>query len=156
MRVAGALPVRSRLVKPIEVQVTVPAAAPTVWADVADVSRHVEWMADAHAIEFLTEQQSGVGTRMAVETRVGPLRTTDVMEFTAWEPPRRMAVRHAGLFTGTGEFLLEPIDDGSTRFTWRETIRFPWFLGSRLGAMAARPILTAVWRRNLKRFAERF
>jgi hypothetical protein len=143
-------------VKPIEVAVTVPAPVDEVWDDAAHIDRHVEWMADAHALDFLSEQQSGAGTRIAVETRVGPLRTTDVMEFTAWEPPRRMAVKHSGLFSGTGEFLLEPVDGGATRFTWRENIRFPWFLGGPAGALAARPILTAIWRRNLRRFAARF
>ena len=141
-----------------EVVVTVDVTAPVeeVWAEAARLESHVEWMADAHAIEFLTDQEHGVGTRMEVETRIGPLRTKDVMEFTVWAPPHRMAVRHQGLFQGTGEFLLERAAGGSTRFTWRERIEFPWYLGGPLGGWTARPILAAVWRRNLRRFAARF
>lgn len=140
----------------IQVAVIVNAPIDRVWADAAMIERHVDWMADAHSIDFLTDQHEGTGTRISVETRFGPLRTTDVMEFTAWEPPQRMEVRHRGLFTGAGEFILEEINEHSTKFTWREDIRFPWFLGGPVGATAARPILTAVWRRNLNRFRARF
>jgi carbon monoxide dehydrogenase subunit G len=111
-------------------------------------------MADARSIEFLSGSRSGPGTRMAVDTRFGPLRTRDVIEITGWEPERRIAVRHRGLFTGAGEFRLED-HDGGTRFTWTEEIRFPWWLGGRLGALAARPLFGWVWRRNLGRLRSR-
>jgi hypothetical protein len=113
-------------------------------------------MADAHSIEFPGGTHRGVGTRMEVETRFGPLRTTDLMEVTAWEPGRRIVVDHRGLFTGRGEFLLEPDDAGSTRFTWTEHIEFPWYFGGRAGALLARPIFRRVWSRNLNRLRNRF
>jgi hypothetical protein len=86
---------------------------------------------------------------MAVETRVGFLRTRDVMEFVAWEPPRRMAIRHQGLVTGEGEFILTEIDETTTLFAWREVLRFPWYFAGPLGEIVASPILKAIWRRNL-------
>ncbi len=141
---------------PVEVSVDIPASREDVWNEVARLEDHVEWMADAHRIDFMTDQRRGVGTRMSVATRFGPLRTSDEMEFTAWEEPRRMAVRHEGLFTGSGEFILDALDESTTRFTWRESIRFPWYFGGPLGAWAARPVFTWVWRRNLDRFRERF
>ncbi len=140
----------------VVVRTEVPAGIEAVWREAAKVADHVEWMADAHRLEFLSNQVEGVGTRIEVETRFGPLRTTDVMEFTAWEPPRRMAVRHAGLFTGTGEFVFEPAGAEATTMTWRERIEFPWFFAGPLGAWAAKPVLAWVWRRNLRRFRERF
>ncbi len=140
----------------VVVQIEIPAPIERVWEEAADVASHVEWMADAHRLDFLSGQTEGVGTRVEVETRFGPLRTTDVMEFTAWDPPRRMAVRHQGLFTGTGEFLFEPTGPGATTMTWQERIDFPWFFGGKLGAWAARPVFGWVWRRNLRRFRERF
>lgn len=140
----------------VVVTTVIPAPRSRVWDEVAVLERHVEWMADAHAIEFLGEQRSGAGTRMEVETRFGPLRTTDRMEVTAWEPPSRIAVEHRGLFTGTGAFTLEEEGDHATRFTWREDITFPWFFGGPVGAWLARPVFRWVWRRNLRRLRERF
>ena len=139
----------------IEVGVTILATPEEVWEDVAVLESHVEWMADAESIEFLSDTNSGVGTRMKVATRVGPLRTTDVMEFTAWEAPRRMAIHHQGLVTGEGAFTLEPIDAG-TRFTWRETLTFPWYLGGPITELFAAPVLRQIWKRNLRRLAARF
>ncbi|MCB2222633.1 MAG: SRPBCC family protein [Actinobacteria bacterium] len=137
----------------VSVHLTAPPAE--VWDDVARLDRHVEWMADARTIEFTGDRSEGEGTTMAVETRIGPFRTTDLMEVTSWEPPRRIAVEHRGLFTGRGAFTLEP-EGGGTRFTWSEHIAFPWFLGGPAGAWAARPVLRWVWRRNLRRLAARF
>ena len=51
-------------------------------------------MADAEVIRFLTEQTAGVGTRFECVTKVGPIRLTDEMEITEWEPGRAMGVRH--------------------------------------------------------------
>jgi carbon monoxide dehydrogenase subunit G len=93
---------------------------------------------------------------MAVETRVGPLRFDDVMEFTAWEPPQRMAIRHQGLVTGVGEFVLTDIGGGTTRFMWAEALTFPWYLGGLVTEFFAAPVMKAIWRRNLARLAQRF
>jgi len=145
----------SNVLNAITTSIDIAAPVNEVWDDVARLESHVEWMADAERIDFLSESNSGVGTRMEVLTKVGPLTTTDVMEFTAWDPPHRMAIRHEGLFSGVGEFLLEPVGE-STRFTWHEEIEFPLRFGGSVGAFLARPILQAVWRRNLKRLARRF
>jgi len=140
----------------VEVSVDIPAPVETVWKDVASIESHVEWMADAESIEFRTERREGPGNEAVVETRIGPFRTADEMRFTVWEPPHRMGVEHHGLFTGRGEFTLEEIAADTTRFTWREEIRFPWYFGGQLGAWFAQPILRLVWRRNLRRLQARF
>ena len=140
----------------IETSIEIAAPPPVVWEDLARLESHVEWMADAERIDFLTPERAGVGTRMEVLTRVGPLRTADVMEFTEWEPPHRMAIRHDGLVSGTGEFVLSSLGSDRTLFTWREQLTFPARFGGRMGATLAGPILKAVWRRNLKRLAARF
>ena len=107
-------------------------------------------MEDVESIEFGSEARQGTGTEMRVATRVGPFRTIDVMTVTGWEPPRRISVRHRGLFTGRGEFEISAVG-GATRFTWTEEIDFPWRAGGPIGAIVARPILTRIWRRNLQR-----
>ena len=126
-----------------------------MWADLSRLKTHVEWMADAEHLEFLTDTHLGVGTRFRVATRIGPFRTSDLMTVTVWEPSREMAVTHDGLFNGSGRFVLEPVA-GGTRLLWNETIRFPWYLVGPLGALMARPVLRAIWRGNLRRFAARF
>ncbi len=124
---------------------------PDVWAYLRDISSHVEWMADATEIRFITEQTEGTGTAFECDTKVGPIRLTDVMTITSWEDEKEMGVRHEGIVTGTGEFQLTPLSDDRTRFSWREDLSFPIWLGGPVGEVVAKPILTAIWKRNLKR-----
>jgi hypothetical protein len=126
-----------------------------VWSDVRHIDSHVEWMADATEIRFLTDRTEGPGTRFECDTKVGPFSLTDVMEITAWDDERRMGVRHVGLVEGTGEFVLSPLGPDRTVFRWQEDLDFPWFMGGRIGAFVARPVLRAVWRRNLSRLKAR-
>jgi carbon monoxide dehydrogenase subunit G len=139
----------------IDVSVDIPASIDEVWQDLARIESHVEWMRDAVEIEFLAGPRRGVGTRIRVPTRIGPLRTVDYITFTAWEAPNRMVVAHEGLFTGCGEFALRSTGTG-TELTWREQIQFPAAFGGALGARIGAPILRRVWRANLDRFARRF
>ena len=139
----------------VKVSVDIPRPPQDVWADVEQLETHVEWMADAESIEFEGNQQRGVGTKMRVLTKVGPLRTVDLIHVTGWTPPRSIAVRHEGLVTGEGEFVLERKPTG-TRFVWSENLSMPWYFGGPLGAALAKPVLAAVWRRNLRRLAARF
>ena len=43
-----------------------------VWRVLEPIDSHVDWMADAEMIRFVTEQTRGVGTRFECVTRVGP------------------------------------------------------------------------------------
>lgn len=136
----------------ITVSIEIDAPPSRVWEIVEPVERHVDWMHDAVAIRFETDQTRGVGTRFVCDTKVGPIKLADRMEITAWEPEQTMGVRHAGLVTGEGAFTLTPIDLGRrTRFTWSETLHFPWWLGGRLGeAIGGNIVMKAIWRKNLR------
>jgi carbon monoxide dehydrogenase subunit G len=125
----------------------------TVWPALADLESHIRWMKDARSIEFVTEQRRGEGTRMRVETVVGPLRTMDVMEVTGWEEGRSIEVAHQGLVTGEGTLEAEAVGTG-TVVSWEERLRFPWWLGGRVTAWLAKPVLAAIWRGNLRRLEE--
>lgn len=107
-------------------------------------------MADAESIGFRSREQSGVGAVMEVATRVGPLRTTDVIEVTGWIEGESIEVEHRGLVSGRGRFDLDAVA-GGTRFTWTEHLTFPWWLGGPFTAFFATPILAWIWRRNLLR-----
>ena len=41
---------------PVGLSIEIPATPDEVWADLADIASHVEWMADAVAIEFLSSR----------------------------------------------------------------------------------------------------
>jgi uncharacterized protein YndB with AHSA1/START domain len=134
----------------IEIETEIPATPEQVWAAIEDLSTHTEWMADAERITFVSDRRAGVGTQFDCLTVVGPLRTTDRMTVTEWEPGAVMGIEHRGAVTGRGRFTLEPSPRG-TRFRWSEELGFPWWMGGPIGERAGRPILVRVWRRNLDR-----
>lgn len=134
----------------ITVSTVVDAPPDDVWEAVEDIGSHVEWMHDAVAIRFTSDRTRGVGTTFDCDTAVGPLRLTDRMEITRWEPGRAMGVRHVGLVRGEGVFTLEPVGDGRTRFQWRERLVFPWWMGGPVGGIVGGLILKQVWKRNLR------
>jgi uncharacterized protein YndB with AHSA1/START domain len=136
--------------KPIVVTVDISAPLSTVWETVSNLKGHEQWMGDVESISFDGSVTSGPGTVMTVSTRVGPIRLADRMTVTVWEPPRRIVVEHQGLVAGSGEFSLSAIA-GATRFTWSEELRFPPLLGGPFAASISRPILTLIWRHNLRR-----
>lgn len=133
----------------ITVYVDIAAPLEAVWSEVADLGSHAEWMADAESIEFLGDERSGVGTRMKVETVVGPFHTTDLMEVVEWRERSSIGVRHTGFVTGEGRFELSPIA-GGTRFSWTEDLTFPLHLGGGLTAFFAKRVLRTIWARNLR------
>jgi hypothetical protein len=136
----------------VHVHVCATIAAPPfrVWEEVRQLDRHVVWMDDAVAIRFLDGQQQGVGTRLECETRIGRLRTKDVMVVTEWDPERAIGVVHHGRVTGLGRITLKPRRGGQTRCCWDERLAFPWYLGGPVTGLGAYPFLRRVWRRNLE------
>jgi uncharacterized protein YndB with AHSA1/START domain len=138
----------------VTVAVLIPASVRAVWEALADFASHTDWMTDAREIEFETGQQTGLGTRLRVETRLGPMTTVDVMEVTAWEPHRRIGVVHQGVVRGEGEFRLDPVA-GGVNVVWSETLVFPWKFGGRIGVGLSRPLFRWIWHRNLSHLRKR-
>lgn len=140
----------------IRVEIEIDAPPTEVWATVEPIERHTDWMVEAFAIRFHGDQRRGVGTRFTCDTKIGPITLADEMTVTEWEPGRRMGVRHEGIVTGTGAFEIEPLDLGRrTRFIWAEQLRFPWYLGGRLGeVLGGRAVVKQTWRRNLVRLRD--
>jgi uncharacterized protein YndB with AHSA1/START domain len=134
----------------IRVGITIAAPPADVWRVIETVERHVDWMADAESIRITTERTRGAGTAFDCVTRVGPFRTTDRMEIVQWDAPHVMGVEHRGGVSGRGRFTLYP-SAGGTRFSWEERLMFPWWMGGPVGAFLAKPVLSAIWRRNLRR-----
>jgi hypothetical protein len=141
----------------IRVCTTLAASPDVVWNTIERVETHCEWMRDAQAITFRTEQHRGVGAEFDCLTRVGPLHTTDRFVVTRWEPGVAMGIEHRGAVTGHGEFRLCALADGRrTELCWEETLSFPWWLGATTGERIGRPVLTRLWEGNLRRLQAKF
>lgn len=140
----------------ITVETEIPAPPNVVWSDVQHIASHVEWMHDAESIWFTSEQRQGVGATFDVETKVGPIRLTDVMEITQWTDEKVMGVRHSGVVMGEGAFTLSELPGDRTMFRWAEELTFPWFLGGPVGELFGSFILKAIWKRNLEILQSRF
>jgi hypothetical protein len=119
-----------------------------VWRAVRDIGSHVRWMHDAEAIRITSSRRTGLGTTFECATRVGPLRLSDTMEVVEWKERRVIGIRHTGLVQGRGRFTLR-LRPGGTLFTWDEHLRFPWWLGGRVGSAVSKPVLRSIWKRNL-------
>ena len=133
--------------------VSIPISAPVevVWERLSDLPSHSVWMTDAASIFFLTDQRRGVGVRMKVPTRVGPLRVVDLMEVDEWDELQRIGVRRVGRIGGRGQFRLTG-DRNSSVLTLTEQLHFPWYMGGVIAEWFARPILRRVFLANLIRF----
>lgn len=123
-----------------------------LWSELRQIDRHVNWMADAASITFRSEQREGLGTEFLCVTKVGPIKLTDIMTITSWEDERTMGVRHSGIVTGEGTFTLTATGQSSV-LSWDEKLAFPWWMAGKIGEFVAKPILTAIWRGNLRRLA---
>lgn len=138
----------------VRVGITVGASPAEVWRVIERIEHHPDWMVDAVSITFTSATRRGVGTRFECLSRVGPFCTTDRMAVTEWDPGRAMGIEHHGVVTGRGRFNLRGHRHGRTRFTWTEELTFPWWMGSTVGAFAAKPVLRHIWRRNLRRLKQ--
>ena len=132
----------------IQISVNVSVSPQVLWEELRHIDRHVNWMNDAVSITFLSPSTEGVGTAFSCLTKVGPLKTTDIMTITQWEENKTMGVEHVGLVKGTGTFQIHPHGEGTT-ITWKESLTFPWWMLGSFGSLAASPILRLIWKKNL-------
>ncbi len=122
-----------------EVVLPVPPAA--AWAALTDWERQAEWMRDADRVEVVSPQRTGLGTMVAVRTRVlhVPL-FTERLEVVGWDPPRELRIAHRSFVRGTGTWSLEPAGTG-TRFRWVEQISLPVPILGELALRVYRPFM---------------
>ena len=151
-RTRGSAQLREALHVKFRVCTTVAVPPDQLWGVLERVEDHVDWMADARSITFVGSQRRGVGTEFDCLTAIGPLRTTDRMMITEWEPRRAMGVEHRGLVRRArplhargGAAGADPVLLGGTA----ARSRGGW--AGRSVRSAAKPVLRAVWRRNLAR-----
>lgn len=138
----------------LDIRRFIPAAPEAVWDVLADLENQALWMVDVRKLELVTEQKRGAGAVMHVTSELFGLPIVkDVMVIAAWEPPARMDVEHRGQFHGTGQFLLEAVDNG-TIFTWIEDFDAPLGPLGELGfSLLVRPHLMRVFARSMDNVA---
>lgn len=135
---------------PLEMLVVIDAPLERTWDVVADIPRQPEWMHEMKSVRMETPQPTGVGSRGEATVRIFGISVTDPVSVTGFDPPRRFAIRHEGLFTGGGVITLEPVADGAaTVVRWEETLIPP--LLPELGAILQAPVLRAVFQADLLR-----
>ena len=143
--------------------VEVAAPAEQVWAALVDWESQGEWMLLTDVVVQDGDGQvpgaQGVGGRILARTGIPfpgsrRLGVPDPMLITAWEPPRRVDVRHLGrVVRGTGTFEVLPRGDSACTFVWTESLDLPLGRLGRLGWPLVRPAMTAGGRLSLRRFA---
>ncbi|MDO8483986.1 MAG: SRPBCC family protein [Candidatus Limnocylindrales bacterium] len=138
---------------PIRSMIVIDAPIERVWDALADVEGQLRWMQDMKAVRVLTRGQIGVGTRAEAQIRIFGIEVLDPITISAFEPPRRFAIRHEGRFSGEGTIELEPGADGSTTIVrWYETLVPPYL--PHLGARLLAPILGLIFQADLGRLRE--
>lgn len=107
--------------KKLERTTVIPAPVEKVWAVLTDTGTYGEWN------PFLTRLEGSLaeGARLAVTIRAGAREMTFRPTVLTVEDGRVIRWRGRlllpGIFDGDHELRLEPLDDGTTRFTQRET-----------------------------------
>ncbi len=135
--------------KRIQISTIINKPLKDVWNEVKVMERHVNWMQDAENIEFLSENTSGLNTKMKVLTKVGPISLNDIITVNQWSEFDTIGVVHEGIVTGEGAFYLTSINENSTKFEWIETLKFPIYLGGSIGEFFGSFILKRIWKKNL-------
>jgi carbon monoxide dehydrogenase subunit G len=137
----------------VSASVHVDAAPDEVWRRLGAWEEQARWMRDVDDVTVYSKTREGVGTAIAVKTRVlGIPLFTDRLEVTAWEPRLRIVMAHHGLVRGIGEWRLQP-EAGGTRFTWIEDVALGVPVLGAVALFLYRPLLWRVMRRSLASFA---
>ena len=136
--------------KRIKVSTIINKPLQIVWDEVKIMENHVNWMQDAANIDFLSENNSGINTKMKVLTKVGPIKLNDVITVTRWDEMKSIGVIHEGIVTGEGIFFLSSVNEDSTKFEWVEELKFPIYLGGPIGEFFGGLLLKQIWKKNLE------
>lgn len=132
-----------------EARATLPVDPAAAWDALVRWEDQARWLRDADSVRVVGDRREGVGTIVAVKTRVlhVPL-FTERLEVVTWEPPRRLVVRHRGLVRGEGTWWLEP-DPAGTTFAWVEDLRLPVPVLGELALRVYRPFMLRLMRGGL-------
>jgi uncharacterized protein YndB with AHSA1/START domain len=138
----------------VEREIVLPTTPDEAWSVLTDWERQATWMLDADRVEVVSAKREGAGVRLEVRTRLfGVFAFTEPMEVTAWDPPRRLEIRHGTLVVGSGVWDLAE-DPSGARFRWSEDVRLRVPLVGELAAMAYRPVMRLLMSRAQRRLRD--
>jgi hypothetical protein len=127
-----------------ECEIVLPTTPLEAWSVLTDWERQADWMLDADRVDVVSPHREGVGVRLEVRTRLlGIPAFTEPIEVTAWDPPRRLEIRHGSVVAGTGVWNVAE-DAAGARFRWSESIRLRVPFVGELAASAYRPLMRSL------------
>jgi uncharacterized protein YndB with AHSA1/START domain len=139
----------------VEREIELPVPIEEAWSVLTDWERQADWMLDADRVTVVSRRREGVGVRLEVRTRVlGVPAFIEPLEVTAWDPPRRLEIRHGSPVAGAGVWTLDPVP-GGTRFIWSERIRLTVPVIGESAAAAYRPVMGRLMDRALRALRDR-
>jgi hypothetical protein len=105
----------------LEASVDVDASVERTWAVVTDWAGQGAWIPLTTVSVVDPELPNRLGQQLVAYTGMGRLAIVDPMVVDVWQPPHRCEVVHQGrIVTGRGVFLVDPLPDDRSRFTWQE------------------------------------
>lgn len=134
----------------VETAITIDAGPEVIWDLITDWERQGDWMLEASDFSVTSEQRAGVGVEAEATVKIGGITTRDRVRVIGWEPPYRLAIRHEGWVSGTGEIFLTPLDGGRTFVFWREDLEPPLGWAGWVGMYAFKPLMRRIFLRDLR------
>lgn len=134
----------------VESEILLEVPIEEAWAVLMRWEDQAIWMKDADSVRVISPMREGVGTTLAVKTRVlnVPL-FTEKLEVVAWEPPTRLLMAHRSFIGGVGEWSFREAP-GGTMFRWSEDISLPVPLLGELALQVYRPFMRYLMRGALQ------
>ncbi|MEA2487996.1 MAG: hypothetical protein QOF16_1650 [Actinomycetota bacterium] len=138
----------------VETAITIEAGPDVIWALITDWERQGDWMLEASEFVVVGEQREGVGVAAEATVKIGGIKTRDHVRVIGWEPPYRLAIRHEGWVSGTGEIFLTPDGERRTYVFWREQLEPPLGVVGAAGLYGFKPLMRKIFQRDLKVLAK--
>ena len=127
-----------------------PAPPPVVWDLITDWEHQHEWMLEASDFEVVSAARQGIGVQAEATVTIAGISTRDKVTVIGWEPNHRLAIRHEGWVSGTGEIFLTPIGTDRTHVFWREDLAPPVGIAGAVGLTAFKPVMKRIFQRDLR------
>jgi hypothetical protein len=137
----------------IEHTTELPGPSGVVWELLTDWEHQGDWQLEASDFEVVSPHRTGVGVEAEATVRIGGISTRDRIRVDVWEAERHLGIVHLGWVGGRGDLRLTPMGD-TTRVDWREELHPPLGLLGALGMRLFRPLMSRVFRRDLKVLAK--